>query len=48
VIGRKSWLDVLNSVREAVQAKYTLEDARTQTVAAAMRLRAQMQLSRTE
>lgn len=40
VIGRKTWIDVLNAVREAVQARYTLEDARAQTMAAGMRLRA--------
>ena len=39
VIGRKTWIDVLNAVRESVQANYLLEDARAQSVAAAMRLR---------
>lgn len=39
VIGRKTWIDVLNAVREAVQANYLLEDARAQAAAAAMRLR---------
>jgi adhesin transport system outer membrane protein len=39
VIGRKSWIDVLNAVRESVQANFLLEDARAQSVAAAMRLR---------
>lgn len=39
VIGRKTWIDVLNAVREWVQANYLLEDARAQSVAAAMRLR---------
>ncbi|SNS84011.1 outer membrane protein, adhesin transport system [Noviherbaspirillum humi] len=41
VIGRKSWLDVLNAVREAVQAELALEDARAQAVSASLRLRAQ-------
>jgi adhesin transport system outer membrane protein len=39
VIGRKTWIDVLNAVRESVQANYVLEDARAQSVAAALRLR---------
>jgi outer membrane protein, adhesin transport system len=39
VIGRKSWIDVLNAVRETVQAQYTVDDARAQTASAAMRLR---------
>ncbi|NTV09406.1 MAG: TolC family protein, partial [Zoogloea sp.] len=41
VAGRKSWLDVLNSVREATQAAFSVEDARSQALAAGMRLRAQ-------
>ncbi|MBI5660168.1 MAG: TolC family protein [Nitrosomonadales bacterium] len=41
VIGRKSWIDVLNAVREATQSQFALEDARTQAVAAGLRLRAQ-------
>ena len=40
VIGRKSWLEVLNAVREATQADYLLEDARAQAATAALRLRA--------
>jgi len=41
VIGRKSWIDVLNAVREATQSQFALEDARTQVIAASLRLRAQ-------
>ena len=41
VIGRKSWIDVLNAVREATQSQFSLEDARAQVVAASLRLRAQ-------
>lgn len=41
VIGRKSWIDVLNAVREATQAQFAAEDARAQTIAAGLRLRAQ-------
>lgn len=41
VIGRKTWIDVLNAVRETVQANFTLADARAQTVAAGLRLKAQ-------
>jgi adhesin transport system outer membrane protein len=40
VIGRKSWLDVLNAVREATQADYAVEDARAQVAGASLRLRA--------
>ena len=39
VIGRKSWIDVLNAVRETVQAQYTVDDANAQAASAAMRLR---------
>jgi len=41
VIGRKSWIDVLNAVREATQSQLALEDARAQVIAASLRLRAQ-------
>lgn len=41
VIGRKSWIDVLNAVREATQSQFSLEDAHAQVVAASLRLRAQ-------
>ncbi|MDP3513935.1 MAG: TolC family protein [Sulfuritalea sp.] len=41
VIGRKSWIDVLNAVREATQAQFSAEDARAQSIAAGLRLRAQ-------
>ena len=41
VIGRKSWLDVLNAVREAAQADFAVEDARAQAQGASQRLRAQ-------
>lgn len=41
VIGRKSWIDVLNAVREATLAQFALEDARAQVIAASLRLRAQ-------
>jgi adhesin transport system outer membrane protein len=40
-IGRKSWIEVLNAVREASLAEFSLEDARSQMVAASLRLRAQ-------
>lgn len=40
VIGRKSWNDVLNAVREATQARYALEDTRAQALAASLRLAA--------
>lgn len=40
VIGRKSWIEVLNAVREATQAQFAAEDARAQVVAAGLRLRA--------
>lgn len=41
VIGRKSWSDVLNAVRELTQAQFALEDARAQSLAAQLRLSAQ-------
>ena len=40
VIGRKTWIDVLNAVREAVQSDLALEDVRAQLQAARLRLRA--------
>lgn len=40
VAGRKSWLDVLNSVREATQTAFSVDDAQTQALAASLRLRA--------
>ncbi len=39
--GRKTWLDVLNAVREATQAELTLADAKSQMQAAALRLKVQ-------
>ncbi len=41
VIGRKTWIDVLNAVREATQSELTAEDAHAQMLAASLRLRAQ-------
>ena len=41
VIGRESWVDVLNAVREATQSQFLLEDAHAQAIAASLRLRAQ-------
>lgn len=41
VIGRKTWIDVLNAVREATQSQFALEDARAQAIAASLRLSAQ-------
>lgn len=41
-IGRKSWIEVLNAVREATQAQFTLEDVRVQALAASLRLRVQI------
>jgi adhesin transport system outer membrane protein len=41
VIGRKTWSDVLNAVRETTQAQFALEDARAQSIAAGLRLSAQ-------
>lgn len=40
VIGRKSWVEVLNAVRETTQARYLVADARAQVGVAAWRLRA--------
>jgi adhesin transport system outer membrane protein len=40
-IGRKSWIEVMNAVREASLAEFSLEDARSQMIAASLRLRAQ-------
>ena len=39
--GRKTWLDVLNAVREASQAELSLVDARNQMQAAVLRLKTQ-------
>jgi adhesin transport system outer membrane protein len=41
VIGRKSWIDVLNAVRETLTSFFTLADARSQTFAAGLRLQTQ-------
>ncbi|CDG83743.1 TolC family protein [Janthinobacterium agaricidamnosum] len=41
VIGRKTWNDVLNAVREATQAQFALEDTRAQAIAAGLRLAAE-------
>ncbi len=41
VIGRKTWIDVLNAVREATQSQLALVDTQTQVIAASLRLRAQ-------
>ena len=41
VIGRKTWIDVLNAVRETMNARFTLADARAQIAAAGLRLQAQ-------
>lgn len=41
VIGRKTWIDVLNAVRETVQARFALVDAQAQTLTASLKLRAQ-------
>lgn len=40
-IGRKSWIEVLNAVREATLAEFSLEDARSQMISSSLRLRAQ-------
>lgn len=37
--GRKSWIDVLNAVRESTQSELAADDAQAQTVAASLRLR---------
>lgn len=39
VVGQKSWLDVLNAVREASAAAVTVEDAGAETLRAELRLR---------
>lgn len=38
--GRKTWIDVLNAVREATQSELAADDARAQMLAASLRLRA--------
>ncbi len=38
--GRKTWIDVLNAVREATQSELAADDAYTQVLAASLRLRA--------
>lgn len=38
--GRKTWIDVLNAVREATQSELAVDDARAQMLAASLRLRA--------
>ncbi|NBS97280.1 MAG: hypothetical protein EBT08_14235, partial [Betaproteobacteria bacterium] len=38
-VGRKSWLDVLNAQREAVQARYSLADVDAQALSGALRVR---------
>ena len=40
VIGRKTWIDVLNAVRETALSQFALEDTRAQAIAASLRLRA--------
>jgi adhesin transport system outer membrane protein len=40
VIGRKSWVEVLNAVRESTQARYLVADSRAQVAATGLRLRA--------
>ena len=37
--GRKTWIDVLNAIREVTQTAFGIADARAQTAAAAQRLR---------
>jgi adhesin transport system outer membrane protein len=37
--GRKTWVDVMNAVRESTQAEFTLADAQAQVSGAALRLR---------
>jgi len=36
--GRKTWVDVMNSVREQIQAEFTAVDVTAQVVAAGLRL----------
>lgn len=38
--GRKTWIDVLNAVREATQSELAVDDAQAQMLAASLRLRA--------
>ncbi|MBA3057788.1 MAG: hypothetical protein FP823_07770 [Rhodoferax sp.] len=38
--GRKTWIDVLNAVREATQSELAVDDAQAQMLAAGLRLRA--------
>ena len=38
--GRKTWIDVLNAVREATQSELAVGDAQAQMLAASLRLRA--------
>jgi len=38
----KSWIDVLNAVREAVQSEWTVADTHAQMLGASLRLRAHM------
>ena len=38
--GRKTWLDVLNAVREALQSELAVDDANAQMLGAKLRLRA--------
>jgi adhesin transport system outer membrane protein len=38
-VGRKSWLDVMNAQREAVQARYSLADVDAQALSGALRVR---------
>ncbi len=40
VAGRKSWLDVMNAVREATQAAFVFAEAKSQALAAGLRLQA--------
>lgn len=42
IIGRKTWIDVLNSVRETAQAGLTQEDSRAQKLVAELRLLIQL------
>ena len=39
IAGRKTWIDVLNAVRETTQADFAMADANAQTLAAGERLR---------
>ena len=42
--GRKSWLDVMNAVREAAQSELTVADMNAQVVGSALRLKLRMGL----